>query len=659
MPGTCQKYNSLFFIATIMFLLMICPTLLLSQENGETKRVKIKGGRFFISADTNYFVLDDSLITVPISLEYMISRYPPINEANAYKNIREKSSSSKILKSLYQLTFVDPGAGTISESKQPQQSASPYDAYEGKVIRDIKFMTLKPFGPSLNDTSGVPYTWIGKLGNSLHIETRSYILRSNLLISSGELVDPLVLADNELIIRNLPYIDDTRIVIVPIENSDSVDLLFITKDKFSFGFNPIIKSANNFSIKVWNENLYGLGHRLAGEVSVITNRSPVARFDAGQYTIRNINGSFIRGELGYAFVDGQHQYNISFTRGYLPPTINTGLGMAYKRYIFDDYFLNQDSILKIQDVDLELQSAYLGHAFSIYKAPGSKLHGVYLTPGVSTIIKNFLKKPFVTEEYIGRYRNSILFLGSISLSQNNFYKSNYFFEFGRTEDVPFGFMLNLTGGLEVGEYYNRIYSGFSISASEYINRFGYLSGEIRIGGYYRENNLEEGLLKISINHASGLFRFRHSNVRLFTHIWYTRGFDRLPGEFLRFDGNNGINGFSSHLLTGQERLSFHVEPVVFTPWVFMGFRFVFFGYASFGMIGAQKEAIFDNYLYSAYGLGIRIKNDNLVFNTVEISIGIYPNAPSDQNNILFNMGGIPTPRFDNFLPKPPGMHAYR
>jgi len=46
---------------------------------------------------------------------------------------------------------------------------------------------------------------------------------------------------------------------VPTENADSVDLLFITKDKFAFGFNPIIKSANNFTIKIWNENLYGLG----------------------------------------------------------------------------------------------------------------------------------------------------------------------------------------------------------------------------------------------------------------------------------------------------------------------------------------------------------------------------------------------------------------
>jgi len=659
MPGFCQKYKSLICIVTIMLLIVACPTLLPAQDNGETKRVKIKSGRFFISADTSFFVKDDSVILVPVRLEYMITRYPPINEANTYKDIREKASSSKMMKSMYQLVFVDRGTGKTGKDKQPEQSASPFDAFKGKVIRNIKFMTLEPFGPSLDDTSGTPYTWIGKAGNSLHIATRSYILRNNLLISSGELIDPLVLADNELIIRNLPYIQDSRIVVIPTRNADSVDLLFITKDKFAFGLNPIIKSSNNFSIKVWNENLYGLGHRIEGEASVITNRSPVARFDVGQYTIRNINGSFIQGKLGYAYVDDQHQYNISFSRGYLPPTINTGLGMAYRRIVFDDYYLNQDSILTVQAVDLELQSAYLGHTFSIYDAPGSRLHGVYLTPGITIINKHYLKRPFVNPEFTGNYRNSTLLLGSISLSQNNFYKSNYFFEFGRTEDVPFGFRLNLTAGFEAGKDYNRLYSGFSLSASDYINRFGYLFGEISIGGYYKENKLQEGLLKVSLNYASGLYRFRNSHFRLFTRIWYTLGIDRLPGEFLRFDGSNGINGFSSFLLTGQERLSFHVEPVVFTPWVFMGFRFVFFGYASFGVIGSSDETIFDNYLYSAYGLGIRIKNDNLVFNTLELSIGIYPNSPADQSNILFNMGGIPTPRFENFLPRPPGVHAYR
>ena len=220
-------------------------------------------------------------------------------------------------------------------------------------------------------------------------------------------------------------------------------------------------------------------------------------------------------------------------------------------------------------------------------------------------------------------------------------------------------MFNLTGGFESGEVYNRIYSGFSISASDYINNFGYLFGQISAGGYYFEDVIQEGIIDMRFEYASGLFRIRHSNVRLFSQMWFTTGNNRLPDEFLRFDGENGIENFSSVELLDRRRLSFHVEPVVFTPIMFLGFRFVFFGFASFGMIGDVNETIFHNTIYQGYGAGVRIRNDNLVFNTLEISIGFYPGAPSDQDNFLINVNGIPTPEFDNFLPKPPGVIPYR
>jgi len=659
MPSLKNNYWRNNICVTIVLLFILFPTLLISQNDIKTTRVKIKGGRFFISADTSYFVKNDSLVTIPVNLDYMVSRYPPIDDANTYKNIRKKTSKNKLMQSLSQLTFVETDGIQGSGEKQASISANPYTEYEGKVISNIRFKTLEPFGPSLQDTSGQPYAWAGRFGNSIHIETREYILRDNLIVGIGETIDPLILYDNELIIRNLSFIDDIKIIILPIENSDSVDLLFVSKDKFSFGFNPIIKSINSFSLKVWNENFYGLGHKVEGEMSVITDRSPVMRFEQGNYTIPNINGSFIRGELGYAFVDDQHQYNISFSRGFLPPTFKTGLGMAYRRYVFDDYYINQDSVIKLQDIDLEAQSAFLGHSFGIYDNPRSELHGVYLTPGFSILRKHYNRRPYITPEYIGLYRNSLLFIGNISLSQNNFYRTNYFFEFGRTEDVPYGFQLNLSAGYETGEYYNRIYSGFSFSASEYINNFGYLFAEVNLGGYYREGHLEEGILDFEINYASKLFRVRHNNVRLFAEISYTMGMGRLTGEYLRFTGEEGINGFSSNLVYGQKRLSFNVEPVVFTPWVFLGFRFVFFAFASYGLISPENKSIFDNYLYSGYGIGIRIRNDNLVFNTLELSVGIFPNSPDDQDNLIWSMGGIPTPEFSNFLPKAPGTHHYR
>ncbi|MEE4257704.1 MAG: hypothetical protein V2I47_11760 [Bacteroidales bacterium] len=657
MPGLKDTVRMPVHLAALFFALLI-PTLLFSQEVPST-RLKVKGSRFLITADTTIFVLHDSIITMPVDKEYIISRYPPYEQAERYKNIRSKTSGNRVMRSLSKLTFVSTNSVELQGENKKSNITNPYEAYEGKIIGSIDFQVLEPFGPSLDDTTALTYTWLGRFGNSIHINTRQYILRDYLLVNKGELLDPLKLADNELIIRNLNFINDIKIYVIPVGDSDTVNLLYLAKDKFSFGINPIIKTARNFSLKVWNENFYGLGHRVEGEVSVITDRSPVMQFERGRYIIPNINGSFIRGEIGYELLDGQDVYNISFVRGYLPPAIQTGLGMEYNRYVFDDYYLNEDSLPELQDVDVEYLKAFLGHAIMIYenKKPGK--HGVYLTPAAAVVRKYYNSKPTIQPGYEGRYRNATLMLGSISLSQNNFYKSRYFYEFGRIEDIPYGLLFNLTGGFESGEVYNRIYSGFSISASDYINNFGYLFGQISAGGYYFEDVIQEGIINMRLEYASGLFRIRHSNFRLFSKMWYTTGINRLPDEYLRFDGDNGIENFSSTLLLDKRRLSFSVEPVVFTPIMFLGFRFVFFGFASFGMIGDVNETIFHNTIYQGYGAGVRIRNDNLVFNTLEISIGFYPGAPSDQDNFLINVNGIPTPEFNNFLPKPPGVVPYR
>ncbi len=647
-------------LASLM--LLTFPALLTGQvvqPSDSLMKVRVKGNRFFIASDTNFFVQNDTMLLVPGNLEYMVSRYPPLNDAGTYREIRQRMGKSRFLQPLYNLTFVDPGDGPEQGGEKLKESTKPFKQYEGKVIRDIRFMTLEPFGPGIYDTAGQPYTTAGKVGNALHIKTRSYILRDNLLISEGELLDPLAISDNELLIRNLSYIDDTRFVVVPDENSDSVDIVVITKDKFSVGINPIIKSYNNVTIKLWNENLYGLGHHIQGEASFIADRQPLARFEHGSYTIPNINGSFITGNIAYDLIDDTHKYSIGFTRGYLPPSINTGLGMQYARYSWEEESNGLDSVPGISDYEMEIQQLFLGHAFDLKDKENSLMHNIYITPGISILNRQYVSRPELIGDDTANHRNFTLFLGNLSLSRNNFYTSNYFYEFGRTENIPYGFMLNLLGGFEAGERYNRFYSGFYISASDYIPRAGYLYAGIGSGGYIRNGRIEEGLIECTVNYSSELFRIRHNKVRIFSYITYDRGINRAAEDYLRFDGNNGIKGFSSEAVTGNQRLSFQVEPVVFTPWVFLGFRFVFFAYAAIGVIGKEENYILDKQLYSGFGLGVRIKNDNLVFDALEISISFFPNSPADQKNFRFDAGGIPTPVFNNFLPGQPGTLPYR
>jgi len=65
-----------------------------------------------------------------------------------------------------------------------------------------------------------------------------------------------------------------------------------------------------------------------------------------------------------------------------------------------------------------------------------------------------------------------MFLGSGFPSVQKYYKTNLIYGYGRTEDIPFGGLLNIILGREINEFKSRIYLGSSLSVGESISSFG-------------------------------------------------------------------------------------------------------------------------------------------------------------------------------------------
>jgi hypothetical protein len=62
------------------------------------------------------------------------------------------------------------------------------------------------------------------------------------------------------------------------------------------------------------------------------------------------------------------------------------------------------------------------------------------------------------------------------------------------------------------------------------------------------------------------------------------------------------------------------------------------------MIGDDSGGLKSSKVYSQIGIGILIKNDNLVINTFQISVSFYPLIPGIGNNV-FKMNSIKTSDF--------------
>jgi hypothetical protein len=55
---------------------------------------------------------------------------------------------------------------------------------------------------------------------------------------------------------------------------------------------------------------------------------------------------------------------------------------------------------------------------------------------------------------------------------------------------------------------------------------------------------------------------------------------------------------------------------------------------SFGFIGGVPTQFNSRQLYSQIGIGLLIKNDNLVFNTFQLSFSFYPVMPDNGYNVF-------------------------
>ena len=110
--------------------------------------------------------------------------------------------------------------------------------------------------------------------------------------------------------------------------------------------------------------------------------------------------------------------------------------------------------------------------------------------------------------------------------------------------------------------------------------------------------------------------------------------NRFPYESLTINEDYGLKGFKSPVLSGTQRLLFTLQTQSYAPWNLIGFHFGPFIICSLGMLGNATEGFKHSKVYSQIGLGVLIKNENLVFNSFQLSISFYPSIPGVGQNVV-------------------------
>jgi hypothetical protein len=233
------------------------------------------------------------------------------------------------------------------------------------------------------------------------------------------------------------------------------------------------------------------------------------------------------------------------------------------------------------------------------------------------------------------------------------------YAYGRTEDIPYGGLLTITAGKEINEFKKRDYAGFNLSFGKSIGTLGYLYTSCGLASYFNGSQTEEGILAMRASYFSNLIYIGNCKVRNFVKADFTRGFDRYLDEHLYFNPDGVLSGFRNDSIGGAQRLTINLESVLFSPRNYYGFRIAFFVFADIVCLSGTNQILKNGDFLSSVGLGIRLRNDNLLLNTFEIRLGFYPNLPlySKVNYLTFSGEQLLKP--DNFDPGPPSTLLYR
>ena len=126
----------------------------------------------------------------------------------------------------------------------------------GTPIVSVRIVRHEIFDLDDPATSAAPYRWV----NALHALTREDLIRSLLLFKVGDPVDPLSLAESEIILRGTGFLNPVTIATRPVPGG--VEVVVETRDQWTIDIDPSFDVSGDQSgsgIKISDDNVLGTG----------------------------------------------------------------------------------------------------------------------------------------------------------------------------------------------------------------------------------------------------------------------------------------------------------------------------------------------------------------------------------------------------------------
>ncbi|MDX9909211.1 MAG: hypothetical protein RBS23_07095, partial [Mariniphaga sp.] len=442
----------------------------------------------------------------------------------------------------------------------------------------------------------------------------------------------------ERLVRSMKYITDVSFYVETVRKSpDSVDIFIRELDKWSLIPGGSI-SDSRLTFKLREDNFLGLGHEFRNDI--IWNYSTNNYAYKTKYFVPNFRNTYINSTLQYGTDEyGNFMKSIAIDRPFFSPFAKWAGGVNFSQN------RNTDSIWSVNTMDFKYnqQDYWAGNAIRIFKGNTDFKRTTNFISSVRFIRTRFLEKPLETIDTLQFYTDENFYLTSLGVSSRLYVKDKFIFKFGVTEDVPVGKAISLTGGYQKKNEVERVYLGGRFSAGNY-HSWGYLNTSLEYGTFLRASKAEQGVFNADVSYFTNLLEIGPWKLRQFVKPQLTLGLYHTDYDSLTINNEYGLRGFNSPTLAGTSRLMLTSQTQLYAPWNFIGFNFGPYFTFSLGMLGDAEKGFRGSKVYSQIGLGVLIKNENLVMNTFQVSLSFYPVIPGRGSNV-FKLNSFQTADF--------------
>jgi len=526
-----------------------------------------------------------------------------------------------------------PDNDSFIELTTSGKSEQPYMRFQGKIIRHIVIESLN-FERSFTDTE--KRTWASRVADAAHTNTKAHIVKNNLFIKENTPVEPYKIADNERYLRTLNYINDARIIILPIKNDkDSVDIKVITKDFFSLSADGASDGLNHIHMRAIDANIGGTGQRIELTGLFDYTRSP--NFGYGfLYRANSIGPTFINATAIYSQMNinqNTHEEesvsSIDFERPLVSPYSHFAGGLLLSHNASYNLYNVADS--SFYKYSYDLFDGWVGYNLGINKLArhdNSTRNRKFLA--VRYFNYNFKNVPSqVNDNFSPVYNTRQGILGQITLFREEYYKTQYIYGFGTTEDFPYGYNYGLVGGWVRQLNIERPYIGINTSRYLATNSGDFIQLFLRAGTYYYHGGLQDASVLLGGTAFSRIYFWGQTKIRQYINLSYTQLFNKVVYAPLRINTPYGVRGFTSDSAYGDKRITIQSETEFYLKFKLLGFKFAPFVYADMSLLTPENKDISNSVFYPGIGCGVRTRNENLVFETIEIRIYYFPRTVYD------------------------------